>query len=141
MIAICSFNDRHYEKAKSIAIDIKKHNIKLITTHAVILEIANALSKKRYRHVAIQLIKSMESDPDITIVSYSEDLYKRAFKLYQERLDKEWGLTDCMSFLVMKDYDLRQALTADKHFQQAGFRINSTIKNLPPAAFVGLSPL
>lgn len=74
--------------------------------------------------------------------SNSRIIYSKGlFKLYQERLDKEWGLTDCMSFLVMKDYDLRQALTADKHFQQAGFRINSTIKNLPPAAFVGLSPL
>lgn len=41
--------------------------------------------------------------------------------MYRDRVDKEWGLIDCMSFVVMNDNDLTEALTADKHFQQAGF--------------------
>ena len=35
--------------------------------------------------------------------------------------DKEWGLTDCISFIVMKDHGLKYALTSDEHFQQAGY--------------------
>ncbi len=56
------------------------------------------------------------------IVPLSEALYARAAKLYRERADKEWGLTDCISILVMQDRGLTDALTTDGHFQQAGFR-------------------
>jgi predicted nucleic acid-binding protein len=55
-------------------------------------------------------------------VPISEELYERAFELYQDRRDKEWGLTDCLSFIVMQDRGLTMALTSDAHYQQAGFR-------------------
>jgi uncharacterized protein len=38
------------------------------------------------------------------------------------RRDKEWSLTDCISFVVMKERGLTEALTADHHFEQAGFK-------------------
>ncbi len=57
----------------------------------------------------------------VTIVLLSEDLYARAFRLYRERADKEWGLTDCVSFVVMQERKISEALTTDEHFQQAGF--------------------
>ena len=50
------------------------------------------------------------------------ELYQRAFALYCQRMDKEWGLTDCISFVVMRERGLTEALSADKHFEQAGFR-------------------
>ncbi len=56
------------------------------------------------------------------MVPLSEDLYARAVALYGSRPDKEWGLIDCASFVVMTDRGLSKALTADEHFQQAGFR-------------------
>lgn len=59
--------------------------------------------------------------PNVEIIPASDELYRRAFSIYQERLDKEWGLIDCMSFIVMKDHALTDALTADNHFRQAGF--------------------
>jgi predicted nucleic acid-binding protein len=51
------------------------------------------------------------------------DLWNRSFEVYSNRPDKEWSLTDCMSFLVIQDRDLTEALTADRHFEQAGFTI------------------
>lgn len=51
-----------------------------------------------------------------------QQLYTRAFQLYRQRLDKEWGLIDCVSFIVMQDRGIIAALTTDEHFQQAGFR-------------------
>ncbi|GEM_PF-4417276 len=54
----------------------------------------------------------------------SEELYKRAFNFYKKRQDKEWGLTDCISFVVMQDYALNKALAADEHFKGGhGFNI------------------
>ncbi|KAF5428591.1 hypothetical protein C5S39_11130 [Candidatus Methanophagaceae archaeon] len=47
---------------------------------------------------------------------------QRAIDFYRDREDKEWGLTDCISFIVMGDQGLTDALTADEHFEQAGFR-------------------
>ena len=95
----------------------------MITTHAVLLEIGNALAKQRYRVAAIELLDSLQEDPDVEIIPISADLYIRAFQLYRERPDKEWGLTDCISFVVMKDRGLMKALTTDEHFKQAGFQV------------------
>jgi predicted nucleic acid-binding protein len=68
------------------------------------------------------LLAALEADPKVDIVPLSESLYTRALQLYRERPDKEWGLTDCVSFLVMQDCGLIEALPTDEHFQPAGFR-------------------
>jgi predicted nucleic acid-binding protein len=88
----------------------------------VVLEIGNALAKLRYRRVAVELLSALENDPQVEIVPLSEEWYGQAIQLYQARPDKEWGLTDCISFIVMQERGLTQALTPDEHFQQAGFQ-------------------
>ena len=49
-------------------------------------------------------------------------LFSGGFELYGSRPDKGWSLTDCISFIVMKEQEINRALTADLHFVQAGFR-------------------
>jgi predicted nucleic acid-binding protein len=121
-IALSVSNDQHHERAMALRADLKLAPKRLVTTRAVLLEIGNALAKPRYRAAAIQLLESIEGDPNLEIIPMSEDLYYRAIQLYRERLDKEWGITDCVSFVVMQDRGLTSALTPDEHFQQAGFR-------------------
>ena len=81
------------------------------------------MAKQRYRSAAIKLLTALEEDPNVEIIPLSEELYKRGLRLYRERLDKEWSLTDCISFVVMQERGLTEALTTDKHFQQAGFNV------------------
>ncbi len=50
-----------------------------------------------------------------------EKLDEQAWKLLETRLDKTWSLVDCASFVVMKNRGLTDALTTDRHFEQAGF--------------------
>ena len=69
-----------------------------------------------------ELQGALEKDLKIEIVPISEPLYTQALHLYRQRPDKEWGITDCISFIVMQNRDLTEALTTDEHFQQAGFR-------------------
>jgi predicted nucleic acid-binding protein len=121
-IALSSPNDQFHTRAVDLADQLEALETRLVTTRAVLLEIGNALSKQRYRQAAVQLLDSLETDPKVDIVPVSEPLYARALQLYRERPDKEWGLTDCVSFLVMRDRSLSEALTTDEHFQQAGFR-------------------
>jgi predicted nucleic acid-binding protein len=121
-IALSVPKDDYHAQAILIADDLEAMRTRLVTTRAVIVEIGNALSKQRYRHAAVELLQSLEADPNVTIVRLTEDLYARAFRLFRERPDKEWGLTDCVSFVVMQDRKITEALTTDEHFQQAGFQ-------------------
>lgn len=121
-LALAVAKDRHHEHALSLADQLELAGTRLITTRAVMLEIGNALSKRNRRLAAIELLDSLESDPNVEIVPLSEKLYRQAVQLYQQRPDKEWGLTDCISFVVMQERGISEALTTDDHFRQAGFR-------------------
>jgi len=122
-IALSSSSDAFHEKAVTLADELEAAKTRLVTTRAVVLEIGNALSNQRYRQVAVRLLAALEADPNVEIVPLSEDLYAQAAKLYRERSDKEWGLTDCGSFVVMQERGITEALTTDGHFQQAGFQV------------------
>lgn len=121
-IALSSPNDQFHARAVDLAEQLEVLGTRLVTTRAVLLEIGNALAKQRYRQAGVQLLTTLEADPKVDIVPLSESLYARAIQLYRERSDKEWGITDCVSFLIMRDRGLTEALTTDEHFQQAGFR-------------------
>jgi predicted nucleic acid-binding protein len=58
----------------------------------------------------------------VEIIPLTEELCQRGFELFRQRRDKEWGLVDCVSFVVMGERELHESLTTDKHFEQAGFR-------------------
>lgn len=117
-IALSSTTDQHHERAVALAKKLEAENIRLVTTRAVILEIGNALARQRH----LTLLETLEKDPNVEIIPLSEPLYERALQFFRERPDKEWGITDCISFVAMEDRGLTEALTTDEHFPQAGFR-------------------
>ena len=121
-LALSVASDEHHQKALILADELEAQSVRLITTQAVIFEIGNALAKLRYRAASVDLLDALENDPNVEIVVVSEVIYEQAFHLYRNRMDKEWGITDCISFVVMDDYELTAALTTDEHFQQAGFQ-------------------
>jgi uncharacterized protein len=121
-IALSSPKDEHHHKALLLAEQIEAEGTRLLTTQAILLEIGNALSKHRYRKESIKLLEALEQDPKVEIISLTKDLYRRSFNLYRNRPDKEWGITDCISFVVMQERGLTEALTTDEHFEQAGFK-------------------
>lgn len=122
-IALSALYDENHTRAIELADELKAADTHFVTTRAIILEIGNALSKLRYRPGAIRLLTALEDDPKVEIVPLTEELFRRGLDLYRDRVDKEWGLVDCISFAVMEEKGLEEALTADNHFHQAGFRI------------------
>jgi predicted nucleic acid-binding protein len=121
-IALAARDDNHHRQALDLADRMQRDRRRIVTTRAVALDIGNALAKIRYRPASIVLLSSLNEDPNVAVVPCPEDLYQRAFSLYRARADKEWGITDCISFVVMQDRGITEALTTDEHFEQAGFR-------------------
>ncbi|HRX83471.1 MAG TPA: hypothetical protein P5572_00465 [Phycisphaerae bacterium] len=93
----------------------------LITTDWVLTETADALSGAANRAGCVALIEDLRRSPRVEIVHASRGLFEAGWHLYQQRPDKEWSLTDCISFATMEKWAVVDALTGDRHFEQAGF--------------------
>lgn len=120
-IALVVEADQHHAAAVRLSLKIEAEKRRLLTTRAILLEIGNSLARIGHRSSAIEILDALESDSMVEIVSLTEDLYRRGYDLFQTRRDKEWGITDCISFVVMQERGVTEALTTDAHFQQAGF--------------------
>lgn len=121
-LALANVNDFLHVRAVSLADQLEAQATRLITSRPVLLEIGNSLARLRYRPSAARILTSLEADPLVEIVPLTDELYHEALQLYRERSDKEWGLVDCVSFIIMQDRGITEALTPDKHFEQAGFQ-------------------
>jgi predicted nucleic acid-binding protein len=118
-LALLDSRDAAHAKAINLS---RRPGLRLVTTDYVILELADALNKRTTRAEFIILWESLQGDAAVKIIVGNNNLWQRGMQLYQKRPDKEWQLTDCISFLVMEDLGLKDALTGDKHFAQAGFK-------------------
>ncbi|MBU6402881.1 MAG: PIN domain-containing protein [Verrucomicrobia bacterium] len=96
--------------------------LRLVTTDLVMLELADALCKVDHRQDAMAIWELLETDESIELVEVTRRVLHQGRELYATRADKDWPLTDCVSFVVMSSRGLSEALTADRHFEQAGFR-------------------
>ena len=100
-------------------------NIPLVTTDGVLDEVLNYASTRGtiMRQKVLALCAQIVREPHMTIVAYTPELREKGFKLYGQRPDKGYSLTDCISMVVMRQRQINDVLTHDKHFTQEGFRI------------------
>lgn len=117
-LALLNANDESHAAADAFAAD---GSVSLVTTAWVLTEVADGLAETPGRTVFASLVSDLESDGQSEIVPASPALWRRGIDLYSRRPDKEWSLTDCISFVVMAERGIVDALTADHHFEQAGF--------------------
>lgn len=118
-IAFFNAGDNLHERAVALA---RRLEGPLVATTIVLVEVADGLASASVRHLATRFLARARADPNLEIVALTPDLLDRAIERYVTRSDKEWGLTDCISFVVMEDRGIREALAYDQHFVQAGFR-------------------
>lgn len=116
--AVLNPKDCAHEKARQFAM----HHVEpIVTTAWVLTELADGLAGTAHRVAFSRLVARLRADAENEIVVASQELMDRGIVLYDARPDKQWSLTDCISFLVMQDRHLTDALTGDHHFEQAGF--------------------
>jgi predicted nucleic acid-binding protein len=95
----------------------------LLTSEFVLVEVGNWMGHSGERGLLAPLIADIQSDQSTTIVEASHDWFTAGLSLYGRRLDKEWSLTYCISMEIMHQHGLQEVLTADHHFEQAGFEV------------------
>ncbi len=117
-VALLNRADQHHSKAAAAARDLRNN---LVTTEWVLAEVADALAASASRRLVASFIRDLSQDPKVKIVPATTDLFRRGLRLYEKRPDKQWSLTDCISFVTMQDEGIADALTGDEHFVQAGF--------------------
>lgn len=116
-IALVNPADENHDQAIRLSQEWRRS----VTSEFVLLEVGNALSKVRSRGKFVAFLKALRANPNARIVPVSKELLDAGFEFYSQRMDKDWSLTDCISFIIMDRRGLRDALTADHHFEQAGF--------------------
>lgn len=121
-IALINPDDGLYTRAVAVYSSLVQRKVPLVTTDFVLLEVADALGTPAIRARTISFINGLRRGA-VRIVPVSEELMMKGWALYCQRLDKEWGLTDCTSFVIMQEEGISEAFTSDHHFTQAGFSI------------------
>lgn len=112
---------RHDDPAHARSMFQARQRPNIVTTEFILLELGNACARAEDHGDFVALVESLRASSRAAIVPLSSVLLVRGLKLFKERTDKNWSLTDCISFVVMEDGDIHEALTGDQHFEQAGF--------------------
>jgi hypothetical protein len=121
LLALDNKDDPHHERAKALDRELLKEDAILLLHWGILLEIGDGYARVGRRARGLQFLAKFESEQGYRVSPVTEALLRQALNLYRARPDKDWGLTDCLSFVLMKQEGVGEALTADIHFRQAGF--------------------
>lgn len=121
VIALEHRRDPHHGAAKALDRQIQNEGAECLLHRAIILEIADGYARRSRRAKGMGFVRQFHEEDGFRIESIDDVLWQSAINLYYSRPDKEWGLTDCVSFALMEREGINEALTADPHFRQAGF--------------------
>ena len=119
--AVINVHDDLHDKAIRISSSLSPHLI--VTSEMALCKVAAYFSDKgpRLRQAVVDLIRSIRTNPNSRVTPQTSSQFQDALVLYERSSDKEWSLTDCSSFLIMRKLRITEALAHDKHFEQAGF--------------------
>lgn len=111
--------DEHHERVTNWT---KGKRYRTVTTEFVLTEVGDEFRKSPLRAVFLVVLEQLRKDGLVEIVPAAPEWVEQGVDHYRKYGDKEWGLTDCISFVVMASRGVDEALTGDRHFEQAGFQ-------------------
>jgi hypothetical protein len=121
-LALMNASDQLHQRADALWRDLGDRGYSIALTDWVIAETGNGLARTAARERFATVAGRILNDPRCRVIFVTPGLARRALDLYRDRTDKQWGLVDCASFLVMADEQIAEAFTTDRHFEQAGFK-------------------
>lgn len=121
VIAIENLDDPFHARAKDRDKSLSARRVEYILHWGILLQIGDGYARLSRRSRGMRILDKLQEQHRFRIVAIDDDLIAKAYAFYRTRPDKEWGLTDCVSFALMEREGIKEALTADPHFRQAGF--------------------
>lgn len=122
VIALEAIDDQNHGAASGYWQGLSEPRPPLITTSYVFDEIVTFFNGRNHHAKAVEIGERLLSSPTVQFVHVDEELFFEGGKLFKQRQDKTYSLTDCISFLVMNKFGSKTALTFDKYFNQEGFQ-------------------
>jgi uncharacterized protein len=123
LIAVVNSDDQWHIDAETAWRDLIDTHAPLITTSLVLIEIGDGLARIKHRQMAIDLFDRMHASSRVEVVQVTPSDEQEGWHLFRQRSDKEWGMTDCISMVIMRQRAISKVLSADGHFAQAGFHV------------------
>jgi predicted nucleic acid-binding protein len=122
-IAMARPNDQH--KLAATAARRAVGDVVLVTTDEVLTEFLAALSKSgpQLRDAATKMVRAVLRNPNVKVIPQTRDGFLKGLDRFEQRLDKQYSLIDCVSMVVMESEGIQSVLTNDHHFEQEGFTI------------------
>jgi hypothetical protein len=117
-VALLNVRDLHHQRALDF---LRVPTGQVVTTEYVVVEVGNFMRRPADRAYFLALLEDLEHDENTSLIPSSSELLAQGVELFRQRPDKSWSITDCTSFVVMRERGITDALTADVHFRQAGF--------------------
>lgn len=111
------------EAQHEVAVLLFKQKVRRLTHSFVIAELFALAQARQYpRTPVVEFVNDLLTHPTIAVVWVDEALTREAISLLQARPDKSYSLCDAVSFVLMRQHGMNEALTTDHHFEQEGFR-------------------
>lgn len=121
LIALDSERDQHHAQAVRHWNEFGRTGPTLVTTTFVLAEVIAVFNNRSGHAKAVEIGRRFFDSKDVRLIHPNEEVCRAAFDYLEARPDKEYSLADCISFAVMERLRIREALSFDAHFQQAGF--------------------
>jgi hypothetical protein len=121
-LALVGSDDADNARAVAASREARRRGALLVTTAWVLTEVGDALVAPAARPAFPRVVAAVRADPRFLVVPPTQTLFDAGLAFFRSRPDKHWSFTDCISFVVMEERGIREALTGDRHFDQAGFK-------------------
>ena len=121
LIALEFAHDQHHAAALAHWTKFAASNRSVVTTSFILDEVVTHLNARGHHGRAVKIGQQLLASPRGEFVDIDRALLDAGWSYFVRHDDKRFSLTDCVSFVVMEQRGLRQALTFDRHFVQAGY--------------------
>ena len=122
LLALELANDQHHNAALEHWKQVKKSPLQLVTTSYVFDEVVTFFNCRGYYIKVMETGNRLLHSLSINMIHIDEALFYEGWLYFQQNQDKDYSLTDCISFIVMRRQNIQTAYTFDHHFVQAQFR-------------------
>lgn len=122
LIALVNRSDDFHTAAKAVMAELARRRRPVFTTDWVLAETGNGVARTPARAGFVEAVRRLQNSTHSTIIKIDDECFEQSLEMFHRAQDKDWGLVDCASFVVMRRQRITDALTNDRHFLQAGFR-------------------